>query len=108
MFRATLNLIDRLLGRLRYGSPRSSEWSKVRNDYLEKHPTCAVCGTNKKCEVHHIFPYHLKPELELNQKNLITLCRPHHLLFGHLMSWKSFNKKVISDTQTWKKKVANR
>ena len=48
-----------------FGS-RSYEWSKIRNEFLKENPTCAACGRNKKLEIHHIKPFHLNPELELD------------------------------------------
>lgn len=81
---------------------RSGHWSTVRNQHLEKQPTCAVCGGDKDLQVHHIKPYHLHPELELEPTNLITLCEPSkiihvncHLLFGHLGNWHAFNTRMI-------------
>jgi hypothetical protein len=51
--------------------------------------------------VHHIRPFHLHPELELEQDNLITLCekRAHdcHFQVGHFMNWSWFNPDVRVD-----------
>lgn len=85
--------------------PRSSKWPTVRKRYLEKFPNCAACGESKELEVHHCEPYHLKPELELDENNLITLCRtgksgmPCHLLIGHCGDWSAFNKNVRDDAK---------
>lgn len=95
-----------------FGAARSSKWSSTRRDFLKEHPLCAVCNTKggflKPNEIHHCQPFHLKPELELSNSNLITLCRPHHLLVGHLMNFKSFNATVREDADLWLKKVTNR
>lgn len=90
------------------GVPRSSKWPSVRKGYIALHPKCAVCGTKSDCEVHHIHPYHLHPELELNLHNLITLCRKDHYLFGHLNDWSSFNDSVESDSAIWNVKIEKR
>ena len=66
-----------------YEGERSSEWQAVRNDFVKRHPFCAACGSNKALNVHHIEPFHLRPELELDEWNLITLCRRHHFEIGH-------------------------
>jgi 5-methylcytosine-specific restriction protein A len=93
---------------------RSNHWPKVRKEHLEKNPTCAVCGGNKKLEVHHIRPFHLHPNLELEPTNFVTLCENMkegincHLLFGHLGNFKSFNVNVIKEAQEWKLKLENR
>ena len=79
---------------------RSPKWDNVRDDFVEKHPTCAACGGKKKLQVHHIEPFHLKPEKELDVNNLIVLCEDKkrcHLKIGHHGSWKDFNPNVIED-----------
>src|SRR5262249_19909900 len=96
------------------GSKRSDQWPKVRRAYLKDHPTCSVCGGTKKLEVHHVQPFHLHPNLELDPSNFITLCENDkdgvncHLLVGHLGSFKSFNAAVREDAITWFAKIANR
>lgn len=64
------------------------------------------CGNEKNLEVHHIQPFHLQPELELDQSNLITLCEAIgadcHLRQGHLGNWKGCNpniRQVCADQQ---------
>ena len=91
-----------------FGS-RSYEWSKIRNEFLKENPTCAACGRNKKLEIHHIKPFHLNPELELDKTNLITLCDdPCHFVFGHLMNYQSWNENVVEDSQAFLNKIINR
>jgi hypothetical protein len=64
-------------------------------------------------QVHHIFPFHYcrllgRPDLELDLRNLVTLCedeagRPgenHHLLVGHLDDFQSSNLDVVRDATT--------
>jgi 5-methylcytosine-specific restriction endonuclease McrA len=87
---------------------RSDDWPKVRRRFLKMNPTCAVCGARKKITAHHILPYHLFPELELDPTNLITLCEGganHHLNYGHLMSWKSYNANVVTDASIWHDRI---
>ena len=93
-----------------FGGLRSNQWPRVRKDFLKKYPNCAVCGTDKKQNIHHISPFHLKPELELDKKNLITLCGKNncHLRFGHLYSFKSYNSDIETDAKLWNKKIINR
>lgn len=94
------------------GARRSSQWPKVRLEHLKHNPTCAVCNSDS-VEVHHIKPFHNNPELELESSNLITLCdgiltKKHHLDFGHLGNFKSWNETVEEDAMHWKQKIANR
>jgi len=94
--------------------PRSPEWPHVEKAHLEKQPHCACClpGTNVHAgvQVHHKFPFHYcialgRPDLELDDRNLITLCEDeedkpgqnHHLLIGHLDSFASSNLDVEHD-----------
>jgi hypothetical protein len=94
------------------GFPRSPLWSAVRKQHLKKFPACAVCGKEstllKPVEVHHCIPYSVDAKMELRMENLITLCRPDHLLFGHLNSFQSFNKKVREDAKIMRNKIKSR
>jgi hypothetical protein len=95
------------------GKKRSPKWAAFRRQFLQG-KVCAVCGGTKKLELHHIRPFHLHPELELDEGNVIPLCENNkdgvncHLLFGHLGSFKSFNLTVISDAESWNKKIKDR
>lgn len=90
----------------RQGKRRSSRWSTVRREHLEKQPFCQACGGTEKLEVHHINPFHLHPELELAPGNLITLCekRGHdcHFVFGHFHNWSLYNPVVIQDAERYR------
>lgn len=96
------------LNTLRYAR-RSHKWAEVRKQHLKEYPYCAACGRDKKLEVHHKNPVHMNPELELDPSNLITLCAdPCHIIFGHLMNFKSYNKMVVEDSAVYLSKVKNR
>lgn len=91
---------------------RSNQWPSVRKAHLKREPNCVACPTDLKpslwrrmvglghpVEVHHIIPFHIvkilgRPELELDARNLVTLCRykkyEHHLLLGHLENYGSY------------------
>ena len=87
---------------------RSNQWNKIRKEYLKRQPKCAVCKRKAKT-VHHIIPFHVDPTKELDIDNLIGFCSTcHHLTFGHLMYWKSYNSKVVEDTQIYKQRMWNR
>jgi 5-methylcytosine-specific restriction endonuclease McrA len=49
---------DKLLGKVPNGIKRSSKWPGVRRKFLKENSSCAVCGSSKKLEVHHIIPFH--------------------------------------------------
>lgn len=100
-----MNWFRNLFFQIRFGV-RSSHWGDVRKAHLKKHPKCEVCG--KKPEVHHIKPYHLHRELELDPNNLISLCRTDHFLFGHLCDWKAYNPEARKDTDIFSYKISER
>lgn len=88
---------------------RSYKWRKVRNNFIKQHPRCAVCGKDKKLQVHHIIPVSVDQTKELEYNNLITLCAsPCHLLFGHLNNYSSYNKDVVKDAAYFLNKIKNR
>ena len=94
------------------GGKRSSQWPKIRAKHLLRESRCMVCGTSKKLNVHHCLPYHLRPDLELDPSNLITLCESTdggcHLMFGHLGSFTSWNPSVRGDAEMWFRKIVAR
>lgn len=101
----------------RLGLRRSPLWPRAERLHLLRQPTCACCAEGMHpgaaMQVHHIFPFHAcillgRPDLELDPRNLITLCeseagRPgenHHLLVGHLGSFQSSNLEVVEAART--------
>ena len=83
---------------------RSPQWPAVRRAFLRQNPRCVLCGNEHNLNVHHVEPYHLKPERELDPTNLITLCEKSevadlfglncHQWAGHLGNWEAFNPRV--------------
>lgn len=100
-----------LLADLIAGKPamlRSGKWPRVRATHLHLHPLCSVCRTKKNLDVHHCTPAHIDRSRELDPENLLTLCRPHHFLFGHFGSWVSWNTDVRQDCSEWALKIVMR
>jgi arsenate reductase-like glutaredoxin family protein len=91
---------------------RSPHWSTVRSLWLHSNPACAVCQKTNNLNVHHIKPFHLYPELELETTNLITLCENKgmncHFLFGHLGDWEAYNPSIVEDAPKQQEKIKNR
>ena len=78
---------------------RSPKWPEVERAHLDAEPRCQWCSGQMRPQVHHIAPFHLHPELELEQSNLITLCEDGgdlncHFIHGHLRNWRSFNPYI--------------
>lgn len=91
--------------------PRSNEWAKVRKLHLLKEPFCMVCGGSKNLQVHHLMPVHVDPSKELDPENLITLCNGTvncHLIWGHLLDYKSYSTTCKEDAKIWNEKIKNR
>lgn len=91
------------LQRLALEKKRSPKWPETRRAHLKVQPICQACGGSDKLQVHHIRPFHLHPELELDPNNLLTLCekRGHdcHFVFGHFHNWTLYNPNVIADVE---------
>lgn len=89
------------------GRKRSSQWEKVRREFIKKNSRCAACGSRilPKLQVHHKKPFHLFPELELVEENLIVLCEDGpmntncHGLIGHAGNWSDYNENVVTDAE---------
>ncbi|MFM0141712.1 HNH endonuclease [Paraburkholderia sp. RL18-085-BIA-A] len=107
-------LVDAAKGKHPVTAARSGHWSTVRKQHLILHPVCELCGGSEDLEVHHVRPFHLHPDLELDPSNLVTLCEAKkggincHLAFGHLGNFRSFNVDVRADASTWHDKIKNR
>jgi len=85
---------------------RSPKWDGVRDAFVATHPTCAACGSNKRLQVHHILPFFMHPELELENSNLIVLCMDSeecHLNIGHGGSYRCYNPMVIEHAKEYLK-----
>lgn len=92
-----INQLSYLVSDAWHGKPvalRSSHWPTVEHSQIHMFPNCAACLTDAKLEVHHILPFHLFPEFELTFKNLLTLCRTCHYLWGHGKDWKAYIPRV--------------
>jgi 5-methylcytosine-specific restriction enzyme A len=88
---------------------RSSHWPKVEKDFLSKNPTCAICSSSNRLNVHHKKPFHLHPELELDETNLITLCmsdKECHLMIGHGDDFKAYNPNIEADAKKLHKDIS--
>ncbi len=98
------------------GIARSPQWDDVVKLHLLRQPHCVCCkagtGSLGPVQVHHIFPFHYcvalgRPDLELDERNLITLCgestdrraENHHLWIGHLDNFRSSNLSVVRDAR---------
>jgi 5-methylcytosine-specific restriction endonuclease McrA len=84
---------------------RSSKWDSVRDEYVKNNPACVACGSKRRIQVHHIEPVSNRPDLELDQSNLLTLCmdvEECHFRIGHGGSFKHYNPDVLLDAKKFK------
>lgn len=104
-----MSLLGWLFGRRDEGEfGRSGAWPRVRREHLAENPECIACGRKKDLEVHHVQPYHKRPDLELDRSNLVSMCGdPCHFVFGHLMNWKRANPDVREDCRAYRAKIKN-
>lgn len=107
-------LWDRIQGKAPKGAKRSSRWRQTREHVILVNKKCAVCGSTKKLEVHHVVPFHYAPDKELDLENLVVLCERKkygincHLLIGHLGNYRRFNPVCKIDIMTWAMKLGKR
>lgn len=82
---------------------RSDAWPEVEKTHLRLYPTCAACASKVRLNVHHKKPFHLDPNLELDPRNLITLCMDPaaecHIKIGHGDNFRAYNPNVDRDAR---------
>ena len=66
-----------------------------------------MCCGRRFLIAHHIVPFHLAPDLELDPTNLLALCEAKrygincHLLVGHLGNFLRSNPFVVANAAYW-------
>lgn len=65
---------------------RSPKWPKLRARWLLLNPKCVCCGRDAET-VHHKIPFHFRPEWELDEENLASVCDKCHLTIAHCGDW---------------------
>jgi len=101
-------LIDRFIGEtLQLGgnpsataanTPRNPKFESASKLYL-KGKKCMICGGTLRLMAHHKYPFHLFPELEMDETHWRPLCEGDHrlnchLLVGHGGNFEGFNPLV--------------
>jgi len=82
-------------------SRESPEYKKVvakvkkRDGYQCQHPGCK---RKRKLQVHHIIRYADSPFLQIEEKNLITLCSTHHYqIRNNETCWISLYREIVKE-----------
>lgn len=98
MFQRVAQIVGKVFNTIEHkktqGKLRSPKWRKFRKEFL-KGKVCAACGKANKLQLHHIQPFHLFPERELDIANVIPLCEGPgdtdcHLMIGHGNNFKAY------------------
>ena len=92
------------------GSKRNSGWHKASEAYIREVGQCEFCGAKLgeegvELEVHHVEPFHVRPDLEMEKSNWAVLCRkPHdcHRLVGHFRNFSLWNPLLRPFLEIWK------
>lgn len=76
---------------------RNRAWAALSKRLREEAGRCAVCGSDKRLNVHHLLWRRVRADLVLDENNLICLCAKHHFLLhrGHeteFMAWLRDNR----------------
>lgn len=87
-------LIDQMLGAtlemgtnpeaLAANTPRNPKFGRAAKLWL-KDKRCIVCGGTIKLQAHHKYPFHLFPDLEMDETHWRPLCEGDHRLNCHLL-----------------------
>lgn len=101
-------LIDRFIGETLKlgGKPNATAANTPRNSKFEGEAKkwlvgkkCMICGGTLKLMAHHKYPFHLFPDLEMDENYWRPLCEGDHrlnchLLVGHGGNFEGFNPLV--------------
>jgi hypothetical protein len=90
---------------------RNRDWPRKSRAFLVG-KACAACGGKKDLQVHHEFPFHAYPELEMIEEYWVVLCVSGpgstncHCLIGHCGDWSAWNKHVREDAEKLREMLA--
>lgn len=78
---------------------QTSVYKKLKLEVLKRDKfTCLFCKTNANLAAHHIIPFWLCREAELDVENMVTVCKLCHFKEAHLCDWHNVNLTLASDT----------
>jgi len=83
------------------GLKRNPSWEHDSRLWLKDHNECAATGWTYKLQIHHVLPFHLFPQLEMDESNWIVLTEnplfEAHFEIGHNKNWREYNIHVRID-----------
>ena len=84
-------------GAIAAGVPRSPKWDAWLKAFL-RGKSCIACGARDGLTGHHVIPFHLRPDLELVESNVVPICSDRcHIVWGHLDDFALDNPTVRQD-----------
>jgi len=77
------------------------DFESVKRKHFGGNQFCAICGTTNDINIHHIIPYRLSQDNEVD--NLIPLCRSHHKIVesASLPFIESFEKDKLGEAKEY-------
>lgn len=91
---------------------RNPAWARESKKFRLAHPFCEACGTCDDPEIHHCYPVHLFPEMEMRKEFWITLCGTSahgcHLRDGHAWNFKAWNPHCREDCARQRLRIRER
>jgi len=87
---------------------RSSGWPPVEKEVLAEHQECLACKAPSEVG-HHIIPFHVAPERELDKSNIAALCHECHYYMAHFKGrWASWNPNIVEDAAVFRGELERR
>jgi 5-methylcytosine-specific restriction enzyme A len=97
-----MSIESKIITALAVSSQESYEINKAKKAYIKSHMECALCGSQKGLEVHHIKPVHVDITMACDHDNMITLCdgllnKGCHWKWGHFENFSSGSNPNIRE-----------
>jgi len=87
------------------GVQRSPKWAAFEKRFV-RGKACVCCGAKGPLTGHHVIPYHVRPDLELDEANIRPVCTgvDCHLVIGHLKDFRLWNEDFDADAAAFLQK----
>jgi len=89
-------------GLMAAGVPRHPQWRKESGLWL-RGKVCAASGSTRNVRAHHLIPFHVRPDLEMDCDNWLALSDDgwgginYHILIGHGGDFTDYNPHAVGD-----------
>ena len=75
---------------------RSPRWPAFVHQLLRERPLCEGCGRRSETG-HHVIPFHVRPDLELDPGNVVPVCPPCPFVVCHGGNWQLYIPTARAD-----------